>query len=99
MTPVVARPSRPARSPDRPIKFVGVGEGLDDLDVFHPDRMASRILGMGDVLTLIEKAEEAFDEEEAMKAAEKMRQASVRPRGLPRAVPAAPQDGTAAVAG
>jgi signal recognition particle subunit SRP54 len=56
----------------RPIKFVGVGEGMGDLDVFHPDRMADRILGMGDVLTLIEKAEEAYDAEDAEKAAEKM---------------------------
>ncbi len=60
----------------RPIKFVGLGEGLDDLDVFYPDRMASRILGMGDVLTLIEKAEQAYDEEQAMVAAEKLRTAS-----------------------
>ncbi len=60
----------------RPIKFVGVGEGLDELDVFHPDRMASRILGMGDVMTLIEKAEQAYDQEEALKAAAKMRDAS-----------------------
>ncbi len=56
----------------RPIKFVGLGEGLDDLDVFHPERMASRILGMGDVMTLIEKAEEAYDEDQAIRAAEKM---------------------------
>jgi signal recognition particle subunit SRP54 len=56
----------------RPIKFVGVGEGLDDLDVFHPERMASRILGMGDVLTLIERAEATFDKAEAEQAAEKM---------------------------
>lgn len=55
-----------------PIKFVGVGERLDDLEVFHPQRMASRILGMGDVLTLIEKAESAFDEAEAEKAAAKL---------------------------
>ena len=60
----------------RPIKFVGLGEGLDDLDAFYPERMASRILGMGDVLTLIEKAEQAYDEEEAMAAAEKLRTAS-----------------------
>jgi len=59
-----------------PIKFVGVGEGIDDLDVFHPDRMASRILGMGDVLTLIEKAEDAYDEEEAEKAVAKLREAA-----------------------
>jgi len=56
----------------RPIKFVGVGEGLEGLEVFHPERMASRILGMGDVLTLIEKAESAWDQEEAAAAAEKI---------------------------
>ncbi len=56
----------------RPIKFVGVGEGIDELDVFYPDRMASRILGMGDVLSLIEKAETIYDEKEAEKAAAKM---------------------------
>lgn len=55
-----------------PIKFAGVGEGLGDLEPFHPERMASRILGMGDVLTLIEKAEVAFDEAEAQKAALKL---------------------------
>ena len=60
----------------QPIKFVGLGEGLDDLDVFHPDRMASRILGMGDVMSLIEKAERAYDEEQATVAAEKLRTAS-----------------------
>ena len=49
----------------RPIKFIGVGEKLDDIEMFHPDRMASRILGMGDMLTLIEKAEKAFDEDKA----------------------------------
>lgn len=52
-----------------PVKFAGVGEGLDDLESFHPERMASRILGMGDVLTLIEKAETAFDQQAAEKAA------------------------------
>lgn len=51
----------------KPIKFVGQGEKMDDLDVFHPDRMASRILGMGDMLTLIEKAQKDFDEEQAQK--------------------------------
>jgi signal recognition particle subunit SRP54 len=55
-----------------PILFAGVGEKLEDFEPFHPDRMASRILGMGDVLTLIEKAEAAFDAEEAAKAQEKM---------------------------
>jgi signal recognition particle subunit SRP54 len=55
-----------------PIKFIGVGERLDDLEPFHPERMASRILGMGDVLTLIEKAEAVLDEEEAERAARKI---------------------------
>jgi signal recognition particle subunit SRP54 len=53
----------------RPIAFASVGEKLDDFEVFHPDRMASRILGMGDVLTLIEKAEQTYDQAEAEKAA------------------------------
>lgn len=57
----------------KPIKFVGVGEKLDDLDVFHPDRMASRILGMGDMLSLIEKAEQTLDEKKAMELEEKLR--------------------------
>lgn len=60
----------------KPIKFVGQGEKMDDLDVFHPDRMASRILGMGDMLTLIEKAQKDFDEEQAQKTVEKMRENS-----------------------
>jgi signal recognition particle subunit SRP54 len=60
---------------NRPIKFAGVGEKVDDLEPFHPDRMASRILGMGDVLTLIEKAESTFDEAEARKMEEKLRKA------------------------
>ncbi|RMF38705.1 MAG: signal recognition particle protein [Chloroflexi bacterium] len=55
-----------------PIKFVGVGEKPTALELFHPDRLASRILGMGDVLTLIERAEAAFDQEEAQRAAEKL---------------------------
>ncbi|MBW1917055.1 MAG: signal recognition particle protein [Deltaproteobacteria bacterium] len=59
---------------DRPIKFLGVGEKLDALEVFHPDRLASRILGMGDVLTLIEKAEEAFDTKQAQELERKLRQ-------------------------
>ena len=57
----------------RPIKFVGVGEELDALEVFHPDRVASRILGMGDILTLIEKAEEVVDKKKADKLAKKIR--------------------------
>ncbi|MDX1469513.1 MAG: signal recognition particle protein [Acidimicrobiia bacterium] len=55
-----------------PVKFAGVGESLGDLEPFHPERMASRILGMGDVLTLIEKAEATFDQAEAEKTATKM---------------------------
>lgn len=57
----------------KPIKFVGMGEKLDELDYFYPDRMASRILGMGDVLSLIEKAEIALDEKKAAKLEEKLR--------------------------
>lgn len=57
----------------KPIKFVGVGEKLDDLDVFHPDRMASRILGMGDVLSLIEKAETTLDEKKAAEMEDRLR--------------------------
>ncbi|NLA76687.1 MAG: signal recognition particle protein, partial [Clostridiales bacterium] len=57
----------------KPIKFVGIGEKLEDLDVFHPDRMASRILGMGDVLSLIEKAETTLDEKKAAEMEEKLR--------------------------
>lgn len=60
----------------KPLKFVSMGEKMTDLEVFHPDRMASRILGMGDVLTLIEKAEQAYTEEEARKMQQKMRTAS-----------------------
>ena len=55
----------------KPIKFCGIGEKLSDIEPFHPDRMASRILGMGDVLTLIDKAAEAFDEKDAEKFARK----------------------------
>ena len=57
----------------KPIKFAGMGEKLEDIEVFHPDRMASRILGMGDVLSLIEKAEKAYDAKQAAKMGEKMR--------------------------
>ena len=58
----------------KPIKFVGTGEKLDDLDVFHPDRMASRILGMGDVLSLIEKAESELDKKAAEETAKRLEQ-------------------------
>ena len=57
----------------RPVMFASNGEKLEDFDVFHPDRMASRILGMGDVLTLIEQAEQAFDEDQANQVAEKLK--------------------------
>ena len=55
-----------------PVKFVGEGEKIEDMDVFHPDRMADRILGMGDIVTLVEKAQEKMDMEAAQKSAEKM---------------------------
>lgn len=57
---------------NKPIKFVGMGEKMDALDVFHPDRMADRILGMGDVVSLVEKAQEQFDEENARKLSKKI---------------------------
>ena len=57
----------------RPIKFAATGEKLSDIEEFHPDRMTSRILGMGDMLSIIEKAEEAFDEEEALKLEKKLK--------------------------
>ena len=60
----------------KPIKFIGTGEKLDKIEPFHPDRMASRILGMGDVLTLIEKAEQAYDEKKAKELEEKIRKAT-----------------------
>jgi signal recognition particle subunit SRP54 len=60
----------------KPIKFIGVGEKLDKLEEFHPDRMASRILGMGDVVTLVEKAQEQFNQEEALKLQQKMAKGS-----------------------
>lgn len=58
---------------DKPIKFAGLGEKLDDLEPFHPDRMASRILGMGDMLSLIEKAQQSFDAQKAKELEEKIR--------------------------
>ncbi len=59
---------------DKPIKFMSTGEKMEDLDIFHPDRMASRILGMGDVISLVERAQQAFDEDEAKKLNKKMRE-------------------------
>jgi signal recognition particle subunit SRP54 len=58
---------------NKPIKFIGTGEKMDALDVFHPDRMADRILGMGDVISLVERAQEQFDEEEAKKLHRKIK--------------------------
>ena len=60
----------------KPIKFIGVGEKLDAIEPFHPDRMASRILGMGDVLSLIEKAEQAYDEKKAQELERKIREST-----------------------
>lgn len=57
----------------KPIKFIGVGEKLEDIELFHPDRLASRILGMGDVVSLVEKAQEMIDEDEAKRLEEKMK--------------------------
>ena len=58
---------------DKPIKFVSAGEKMEDIDLFHPERMSSRILGMGDVVSLVEKAQETFDEEEARRLNKKIR--------------------------
>ena len=58
---------------NKPIKFVGIGEKMDALDVFHPQRMASRILGMGDIVSLVEKAQEQYDEEQARKLSKKLK--------------------------
>ncbi len=57
----------------KPIKFIGVGEKMEALELFHPDRIASRILGMGDIVTLVEKAQESFDQDKAVKLEEKLR--------------------------
>ena len=59
---------------EKPIKFISTGEKMEAIDVFYPDRMASRILGMGDVVSLVEKAQQTFDEEEAKKLNKKIRQ-------------------------
>ena len=56
-----------------PVKFLGVGEKIDNLEVFHPDRVANRILGMGDIVSLVEKAAEDLDEEKLKKAEEKLK--------------------------
>jgi signal recognition particle subunit SRP54 len=61
----------------KPIKFIGIGEKLDALEPFYPDRIASRILGMGDIVTLVEKAQESFDQEKAVKLEEKLRKSQL----------------------
>ncbi len=76
----------------KPIKFVSVGEKLDQLEPFHPDRMASRILGMGDVMGLIERAQEQFDEKEAAAMEAKLQVERLHPRGLPPAAAPGAQD-------
>ncbi len=67
----------------KPVKFASVGEKIGDLEPFYPDRMASRILGMGDMLTLIEKAQSTYDEDKAQELETQAAQAAVHPRGLP----------------
>ena len=78
-----------------PIKLLGVGEKLDALEDFHPDRIAGRILGMGDIVRLVEKAAETIDRDEAEKLARKDAEGPVRPRGLRLAAQADRQDGRA----
>ena len=67
----------------KPIKYIGVGEKLDALEEFHPDRMAGRILQQGDILSLVEKAQGAFDEKEAERLEKKVIEEGDGPRGLP----------------
>ncbi len=79
-----------------PVKFASVGEKLDQLDVFHPERMASRILGMGDVLTLIEKAEQAVEEDEQAEMERRLHDRAVHLRRLPGVLAHAQEDGPTA---
>ena len=78
---------------EKPIKFVSSGEKLDTLDVFYPERMAQRILGMGDITTLVEKAQQQFDEEQAKKTRKENPQEPVRFPGFLRPVTADKKDG------
>ena len=80
----------------RPIKFASIGEKLDDFEAFHPDRMAGRILGMGDVMTLIEKAEEHYTEEQAADLQDKLLKAEFTLEDFLDADAAAQEDGPAA---
>ena len=77
----------------KPILYASTGEKLAEFEPFHPDRMASRILGMGDVLSFIEKAEKAVDEKQAEELERKIRKQAVRPRRLPRPDEADPPHG------
>ena len=70
--PVVVPLCRSGTVVDKPIKFVGTGEKMDALDIFHPERMADRILGMGDIVSLVERAQEQYDEEEAKRLQKKI---------------------------
>ena len=79
----------------RPIAFASTGERLEDFDQFHPDRLAGRILGMGDMLTLIEKAEEVYEEEQAEAAAARLMEGTFTPRGLPGPDAGHQEDGSA----
>ena len=79
----------------KPIVFCGVGERVDALEPFHPDRMASRILGMGDVLSLVEKAQATVDADEGRGAGPEAPRGQLHARGLRRAAPPAPEDGPA----
>ena len=79
----------------KPIAFLSTGERVADFETFHPDRLASRILGMGDVLSLIEKAEREYDEDVAGQALERLQAGPLHPRRLPRPAPADEEDGSA----
>ena len=81
-----------------PVKFLGTGERTDALEVFHPDRLAGRILGMGDVLTLVERAQETYDSKQAEQLAEKLQEEQLHARGLPGPDAAAQEDGPAGLA-
>ena len=83
--PAAARRCRCAPITGAPIKLTGSGEKLDALEEFHPERVAGRILGMGDIVGLVEKAAETIDQEEAEKLAAQDGEGQVRPRGLRRA--------------
>ena len=81
-----------------PVKFMGTGEKTDALEVFHPDRLAGRILGMGDVLTLVERAQETFDQQAGRADGREAQEEQLHARGLPGADAAAQEDGPAGLA-